>query len=202
MQPLEGLRAFARATPRRGREKCELCAVELGARHEHLLDPAKREIQCACAGCALAFSARAGSTWKRVPDRVERLALDLDDLDWASLGLPVEIAFFVKREGLPGQARVAALYPSPAGTVESTLPLESWRELARKNPVLDALAPEVEAVLVSHRAGAREHWRVSIDRCFRLAGLLRRSWRGFTGGARVTSEIESFFVELLEESRA
>jgi hypothetical protein len=194
-RPLEALRAFARAAP--PRERCELCAASLDRRHEHLLDPSRRDVRCACAECAFLEGTRQGSPWKRVPDRAERLALDLEGEDWASLGLPVDIAFFL-RSG----ERTLALYPSPAGPVESLLPLDSWQSLVAKNPVLGKLEADVEALLVDRRRGARETWRVSIDRCYRLVGLMRRSWRGFSGGSLVARELEKFFAELEEESRA
>ena len=41
--------------------------------------------------------------------------------------------------------------------------------------------------------GARDHYRVSIDKCYALVGLARRHWRGFTGGDDVWVEVQSFF---------
>jgi len=53
------------------------------------------------------------------------------------------------------------------------LGLEAWSELAASNPVLNDLQPDVEALLVNRTRGAREYYRLPIDRCFSLAGLIR-----------------------------
>jgi hypothetical protein len=37
---------------------------------------------------------------------------------------------------------------------------------------------------------------VPVDDCYRLVATVRRSWRGFAGGDRVTAEIEAFFAGL------
>ena len=35
-----------------------------------------------------------------------------------------------------------------------------------------------------------------IDECYALVGLIRTSWRGFTGGSEVWEQIGRFFEEL------
>jgi hypothetical protein len=78
-----------------------------------------------------------------------------------------------------------AFYPGPMGATESRLPLEI--------PLLRTLEPDVEALLVDRHLGAREHWIVPIDDCFRLVGLIRTHWQGLTGGRDVWAEVGRFF---------
>jgi hypothetical protein len=86
--------------------------------------------------------------------------------------------------------------------MESLLPLDTWDELADENPVLRELKPDVEALL-AHRVGqTRDHYRAPIDECFRLVGLIRTGWRGFSGGQELWEEIGRFFARLKEWSRA
>ena len=61
----EVLRRFAKA--RAPVERCDLCGLEIGAEHDHLIDPAERRLACACGACAVLFSAQAGTRYKRVP---------------------------------------------------------------------------------------------------------------------------------------
>jgi hypothetical protein len=56
--------------------------------------------------------------------------------------------------------------------------------------------PDVEALLVNRVKGAREYYRVSIDRCFSLVGLIRQHWRGLSGGAEAWDAIDAFFDTL------
>ena len=59
--------------------------------------------------------------------------------------------------------------------------------------------PEVEALLVNTTRGRREHWLVPIDDCFALVTLVRREWKGLSGGTRVWEEIDRFFDDLSEQ---
>ena len=65
---------------------------------------------------------------------------------------PINLTFFVR--STPAK-RVLALYPSPAGAVESLLTLEAWQALVDQNPVLGELEPDVEALLVNRMKGER-----------------------------------------------
>ena len=86
-----------------------------------------------------------------------------------------------------------AYYPSPAGCTESLLDFEAWNDIVQNNPRLDRLQPDVEALLVNRTRGRRDYFIAPIDQCYKLTGLIRRRWRGFSGGDEVWQEIERFF---------
>ena len=175
-------------------ERCDRCGAALEARHEHLVDPARRAVACACGVCAVVASGLATSPWKRVRPHATRLPdLELADGEWDALGVPVGLAFFVGSSRAGG---VVAGYPGAAGVVEAEVRRDTWAALAARHPALATLASDVEALLVNRARGAREYWHVSIDECYRLAGLIRTHWRGFTGGAAVWREIDGFFAGL------
>jgi len=183
-------------------ERCELCSEPIPPEHRHLLDLDTRELMCACRACSLLFDRRAagGKHYQLVPDRRLRLDdFDLDDAAWADLRIPVEMAFFLR---LGREDRMVALYPSPAGPTESLLELDSWEDIERRNPVLETLEPDVEALLVNRARGARQHYLVPIDDPFRLVALIRTSWRGLSGGKEVWEQIEGFFAELSGKAKA
>ena len=162
-------------------ERCELCNAPIAADHRHLLEPNSRQLLCACRPCGLLFER--GGRYALVPTGRRRLdERELDDLAWEELRLPVDIAFFLHSSA---EGRDMAFYPGPMGATESQLPLQ----LA----VLRTLQPDVEALLVDRHLGAREHWIVPIDDCFRLVGIVRTHWRGLTGGKDVWAEIGRFF---------
>jgi len=192
------LRRFAQAPSRAPLERCELCAAAIAAEHRHLLDVSTRTLRCACRACAILFdrSTAGGGHYRLVPERYRKLdAAVLDDGAWERLGIPVETVFFFA--STPA-GRVVAFYPSPMGATESLLDLAAWADLAARNPVLARMEPDVEAFLVHRARGAREHWVVPVDACYRLVGIVRTSWRGFTGGREVWGEIGRFFATLVE----
>jgi hypothetical protein len=193
---LSALRRFVR--PRPVRERCELCGADLADDHAHLVEPAARKLACACDACAVLFSDPGAGRYRRVPRRVQFLAdFRLTDAQWEGLGLPINLAFFLHSTAA---GRVIAFYPSPAGATESLPDAETWQALADDNPVLRDLEPDVEALLVNRVGEAREHYRAGIDRCYELVGLVRRHWRGFSGGQAVWDEIGRFFAGLKERS--
>jgi hypothetical protein len=182
-------------------ERCELCGAAIEPEHRHLLDLRSRELMCACRACSLLFDRRAagGGHYRLVGDRRLRLEdLELDDASWDELRLPVDMAFFFHHSG---EGRVKAYYPSPMGPTESQLELDAWAALEAANPVLGTLEPDVEALLVNRSLGARQQWIVPIDECYGLVGLIRSSWRGFTGGAEVWQGIKRRFEDLDRRSR-
>ena len=184
-------------------ERCELCAAELPGDHQHLLDPIHRKVICACGACSILFSSGGDTKYKRVPRRVRFLPnFRLTDGQWDSLMIPINMAFFF--ESTPDQ-RVVALYPSPAGPIESLLQFDAWTDIVQENPLLGQMESDVEALLVNRigqarGAGAAEYFVAPIDECYKLVGLIRGSWRGFSGGTEVWREIGSFFAALREKA--
>jgi Family of unknown function (DUF5947) len=193
------LRAVARraaAVQAEAEEQCELCGEPIPPEHRHLMDLETRELKCACRACKILFDqgAAGGGHFRLVPERRLHLGgFELDDARWEDLRIPVEMAFFFHHSRAD---RVMAFYPSPAGPTESLLELDAWEEIERRNPLLGSLEPDVEALLVNRARGAREHYIVPIEDCYRLVGLIRMNWRGLSGGAEVWQEIESFFTGL------
>jgi hypothetical protein len=183
-------------------ERCELCGTPLPESHRHLLDLASRQLLCACRACSTLFDHRAagGSHYRLVPDR--RLRLDgfaLSEQVWDELRIPVDMAFFFRNSA---EDRVVAFYPGPMGATESHLSLSAWSEIETANPVLSTMQPDVEALLVNRVKGARRHWLVPIDDCYRLVAVIRLRWRGFTGGKDVWLQIDRFFETLDGRARA
>ena len=189
---LASLRRLLR--PRAVRERCELCSSELADEHPHLLELSSRRLACACEPCAILFSGQGAAKYRRVPRRAEFLPdFHLTDVAWAGLDLPINLAFFVHSTAA---ARVLALYPSPGGATEALVPPEAWQMLAEDNPVLRDFEPDVEALLVNRVGEARECYRVGIDQCYKLVGLIRTHWRGLSGGTAVWEEVGRFFTGL------
>lgn len=189
---LASLQRFLR--PRVVRERCALCGTDLADAHSHLVEPASRQLSCACEACALLFSGGAETRYRRVPRRLDYLGgFQLSDAAWEGLNLPINLAFFFQSTPAGG---VVALYPSPAGATEAPVAESAWEELVAANPILRRFEPDVEGLLVNRVDEARECYRVGLDECFRLVGLIRLHWRGLSGGAAVWDEINRFFVDL------
>jgi hypothetical protein len=193
------LRRLAQGSTERVRaeqEHCDLCGAPVAPEHRHLLELASRELRCACRACAILFDSPAASEgrYRLVGTRRLRLPdLQLSDLTWERLRLPVDIAFLFASSA---DRRVLAFYPSPMGATESLLALDAWADLEAANPVLRTLAPDVEALLVNRTRNSPGHWLVPIDDCFRLVGLIRTHWRGLTGGREAWNRIGAFFEDL------
>ena len=199
------LRQFTRSRGRSSRtlENCELCSVGLIPDHPHLVELSTRRIVCACDGCALLFNSMEKSRYKRVSRSSRYLAsFEMTEAQWENLLIPINMAFFF-RSSLDD--KMIALYPSPAGAVESLLPLDAWTDIAEDNPTLRGLQPDIEALLVNRVGHARglskaEYFIAPIDECYKLVGLIRANWKGFSGGEDVWAEIGRFFTELKEKS--
>lgn len=175
-------------------ERCELCSVALAEIHPHLLDPKTRQVLCTCDACAMVFCGQSGARYLRIPRQVRLLsAFQMTDLQWEALMLPINLAFFY-REAASGKVR--AMYPSPAGAMESLLSLESWDEIVAQNPALQTMECDVEALLVNRVSAEAEYFKVPIDECYRLVGLIRKTWKGLSGGSEVWTQIQSFFNDL------
>jgi hypothetical protein len=178
-----------------GVESCERCGTALASTHHHVVDLDSRRLSCACERCWSA-AARDATTGRQraVPGRsTPHPSLRLSDAEWEALQVPVGVAFFMMNSTI---GRVLAFYPSPAGAVESLLPLQAWRSLVNANPWLESLAADVEALLVRRaRDGSYDAAVVPIDACYDLIGRLRLQWRGFDGGDVVRREIDGLFTE-------
>ena len=223
MTSTRGLRRFAAPSPAGAGsgsgsapepERCGLCGVALAAGpgaaggHAHLVDVEHRSLVCACTACALLFthSGAAGGRYRTVPDRVLRdQSAPLTEAEWAQLGIPVAIAFFFLNSAL---GRIVASYPSPAGVTECELDLAAWDQVGAAHPLLRALAPDTEAILVVARGQLGtgdgqgiETLLIPIDACYELAGKLRLNWRGFDGGAEVRHILATFLANLRRRAR-
>jgi hypothetical protein len=203
VSPLQRMAQRSGRERERALERCDLCGAPIPPEHRHILDVGARELMCTCRPCAILFDRSAagagGRHYRLVPDR--RLRIDdfaMDDVAWADLRLPVDLAFFFHSTQAE---RVLAFYPSPMGPTESLLELEAWRSLEDANPVLRTLEADVEALLVNRARGARRHHLVPICDCYELVGLIRTRWRGLTGGREVWDEIARFYDGLDARAR-
>jgi hypothetical protein len=194
------LRGFARRE--RPLERCELCSQGLASTHSHLIEVARRKLLCTCEACAILFSGQ-GVKFKRVPRRVRSLpGFELSDADWNGLMVPINMAFFFESSL---ENRVIALYPSPAGAMESLLALESWHDIVARNPILNEMESDVEGLLInrlgySRGYSAAEYYLLPIDECYKLVGLIRMHWKGLSGGTEVWQELGEFFTSLKSRS--
>lgn len=204
--PFGTLQRFVRRNA--SEERCELCGAAVAPTHEHLIEPAKRRLVCACQACAILFSTEGftghrNQRFKRVPARVRFLpCFRMTDGQWDSLLVPINMAFFFESSV---SGKKIAVYPSPAGATESLLPLETWEEIAAENPVLQSMEPDVEALLVNRLGSQRgfhahRYFLLPIDHCFQLVGLVRTHWRGLSGGEELWQELGRYFDRLAERA--
>ncbi len=194
---LATLRRFVRKPP--VEEACDLCNVSIQVDHAHLVTPGTRQLVCACDSCARLFGAP-NTRYKRVPRDARALAdFEVSDATWDAIGIPIGLASF-----LPSSAdgAISVLYPSPAGPIEAWLRLDSWRQIISDHPALVGMTPDVEALLVNRLPTASYRgpscYIVPIDTCYRLMGLIRAYWRGFTGGPELWEHVDRFFIHLAE----
>lgn len=193
---LAALREFVRKAPEA--ERCDLCTVALAERHQHLVDPKTHRLLCACDACAMLFTASGETKYRRVPRDARSLSnFTLPDQAWNGLAIPIGLAFLYL-SSVSGQ--VLAVYPSPAGPTESEIDKGSWEDLVADNPLLAKLNPDVEALLINRMKGARQYFVAPIDECYKLTGLVRKYWRGFSGGDEGWEQIGRFFAQLEEHS--
>src|SRR5262245_13834121 len=109
---LRALRAFVAERPES--TACGLCGAIIPAHphHEHLWLRKAGRIACACNACALLFASDVAAPYRRLPTEVEQLPPGaLEEADWQLLGVPIRLAFFVRR----AEPVLECLYPSPAG---------------------------------------------------------------------------------------
>lgn len=191
------LRRFARSSP--PAERCDLCGVVLEPMHPHLLEPGNRRIVCGCEPCSILFCDREDGKYMRIPRRARLLKqLEITDLEWEEMTLPINLAFFFR----DSEGHVKAAYPSPAGAIESQLPLSLLAERFASIPELAEMKPEVEALLVNRVSGRSTPCMIApIDECFRLVGIIRMSWRGLSGGRDVWNAVDEFFDHLQRKAK-
>ncbi len=220
---LDVLRQFARKREMRPpMEQCELCSAEIGPSHRHLLELSNRALICVCRPCSILFGdpVAGGGKYRLVPARYLIMPdFHMTDEQWDDLMLPVNMVYIFHSTGTgehtPNETAIAmsegetkhtrAFYPSPAGAMESTLPLEGWDVLVSNNPILNDLEPDVEALLINrvqNRGGEsyREHYIVPIDTCYELVGLIRLKWKGLSGGEEVWKAIAEYFTALSKKA--
>ena len=116
-------------------------------------------------------------------------------MQWEGLHLPINLAFFL--HSTPA-GRVVALYPEPGGRHRIAGDAGGVAGAGGGQPGPARLEPDVEALLVNRVGEAREYYRVGIDQCYKLVGLIRTHWRGLSGGTAVWDEIGRFFADLKE----
>ena len=63
------------------------------------------------------------------------------------------------------------------------------------------MEPDVEALLVNRVTKEHEYYLAPIDQCYKLVGLIRSKWRGFSGGTDVWRAIGEFFISLKARSK-
>jgi len=96
---------------------------------------------------------------------------------------------------------VTGFYPSPAGATECRLDLAAWDRLAADHPLLEAIAPDVEAALICRTDVGVEYFLVPVDACYELAGRMRLYWRGFDGGEQARQSIADFLSRVRSRAR-
>lgn len=191
---LDALRRTIHRAPRAAdpAQHCQLCDAPVPQTHRHMLDEHDGGVLCVCRACQLLFQREAAGRghYRLIPDRRRRLGA----FGTAGLGVPVGLAFFVHRpDGV-----VVANYPSPLGVTRWEVDSAAWQAVREERPEIGDLVVGVEAVLVNTTRDAGEYWIVPIDDCYRLVAVIRREWRGLSGGSRVWPAIDQFFAELNE----
>lgn len=200
MNAAGALARVIRAEPDRpGLETCDLCGVELASRHRHVVERGTEHILCACTACALLFE-RDGAAlghYRLVPEDRRRVGASDDDraseVVLERFPVPVGLAFFVKSSV---DGRVVGWYPSPMGPTKCDLDDIAWDAVATQFGDLEAMLPDVQALLVNRARGRQDCWIVPIDDCYRLVAIIRQEWRGLSGGPTVWPAVEQFFTAL------
>jgi hypothetical protein len=188
---LSALKRFARTRPQI--ERCELCSAELYPVHRHLLDRKTRQIACACNACSILFCEQQDGKYLRVPRDIRQLNdFAFSDLQWESMTLPINLSFFFR----DADGRMIAMYPSPAGAIESLIDLTQWEQQIAGHPRLTGMKPEVEALIVNRVGEEHLYFIAPIDECYRLTGVIRTKWRGLSGGIDVWASVAEFFQDL------
>lgn len=186
-------------TPAPPAEVCEICATPIGEQHHHLVDVRQRRLLCSCYACHMLFVPKgaAQGRYLAVGERFAALpAATFSAPHWDALQIPIGLAFFFNNSAT---GRINAFYPGAGGATESELALEAWEALADHEPLVAAVRPDVEAILVYRRRDdTSEGYIVPIDACYELVALVRMHWSGFDGGDDVHRSIDDFFERVKE----
>lgn len=200
------------APPPAATPHCDMCAEPIPAAHEHVLDLASSELACCCTACALLFDSTVTARRRLPRDSYALPGLLISGHEWAALAIPVGLAFLTRHAGTEGtegkeaagpqpDRPLIAAYPSPAGIVTSRLESEIWQQLVGAHPELRQLRPDIESLLINRFVEPHRSFIVPLDHAFRLAGLVRQNWSGFSGGARVKQTVAEFCEQLALCSR-
>lgn len=173
-------------------ERCDICNTSLPDDHRHLLHLQERRIVCSCEACWALHSGDAeyrpaGMRTVWLPD------FELDQELWARFEIPIGLAFLMRSSVSGG---VVAFYPSPAGATESELSLAAWDALVSRNPVLDELELDAEALVVNRLSDPGQYAIAPIDQCYALVGLIKSRWEGISGGSALAQAVPEFFDAL------
>ena len=182
-------------------EVCEMCGVDIGEEHPHVVNIEARSMQCTCRPCYLLFAPEGAGRgrYRAVPERyLIDDGSDISEAQWDQLQVPVAMAFFFENSVL---GHVVAQYPSPAGATESLLDLQAWQQIVAGNRLAAALLPDVEALFVHRSREGNKTYLVPIDVCYELVGRMRMHWTGFDGGAEARQDVAQFLERLTTRSR-
>jgi Family of unknown function (DUF5947) len=182
----------SRSGPAKSTERCDICNAPLPDDHRHLLHLEERRIVCSCEAC---WALHSGDPEYR-PSGTRTLWLPEFECDaelWGRFEIPIGLAFFMRSSVTRG---VVAFYPSPAGATESELTLEAWDALVQRNPVLEELEPDAEALVVNRLSEPAQYAIAPIDQCYALVGLIKSRWEGISGGGALEQAVPQFFQEL------
>lgn len=176
---------------------CEFCAEPLLEPHEHVVDLESGTLSCSCIACAFLFE-RPGQYLRRLPRDARFLpGFDLQPMTWASLLIPVNLAFITVH---PANGTVEACYPSAGGVVAAPLDRDLWDGIVAAHAPLAAIEPGLQALLINRLERPHELFIAPVDQCYRLAGLVRSAWSGFSGGPEVRKRVHDFCAGLRGET--
>ena len=175
--------------------RCRLCGEWLGEIHLHLWHVQERRSACACRRCETRDARNRMRGYRRMQPRVELLeGFEMSEAMWVALtttvGLANAVAFFFRTSRTREVKACGPGRGESLDVIETTVDPEAWATLVDRNPVLNDLESDVEALLV-HRLGLNpEHYRVSINLAYRLTGLARGDW------TVVPATVRDFFTAL------
>jgi hypothetical protein len=173
-------------------ERCDLCHTTVPEDHRHMLHLVERRIVCTCEAC---WALNSGNPEYR-PTGSRTLFLDGFQCDaelWGAFQIPIGLAFFMRSTVAES---IVAFYPSPAGATESELSLEAWEALVTRNPILEQLDADAEALLVDRIAEPPQYAILPIDACYALVGLIKSRWEGISGGGAIEQAVPEFLATL------